>query len=300
MMTQPQSTRTDITIPLVTNNTASDQSTYHLTLGPRPLNGLTSFLDFPSPTSSQTLTTFRYYPYPNWSSFELGDLLWSRGPINSLDRFNELIQLFRNPAFRLEDVRHTDWANIHKELACGTQPGLDNNADWVDDVGPGWVTSEITLTIPFPTRGTGSDTETYEAGVLHHRKIVSVIKEKFTDTTEHLSRCFHAHRLFWQPDASKDPVRVYGEVYTSDEFRKMEKEVQGLNLDKEEDKALERVVIALMFWTDGTLLANFGAAELWPCYMFFGNDSKYLRASPTSNLCNHIAYFDSVSNSLHT
>jgi Plavaka transposase len=237
----------------------------------------------------------QYYPYPNWSSFELGDLLWSRGPIQSLERFNELIQLFRNPEFCLEDVRHADWASIHKQLACGTQPGLDTSAEWVDDVGPGWVTSKVTFTVPFPTRGTGSKTETYEAGVLHHRKIVSVIKEKFADPVEHLGRCFEAHSVFWQPDLSVDPVRVYGEVYTSDEFQKMEKEVRGLILDEEKDRGLERVVVALMFWTDATLLANFGVAELWPCYLFFGNDSKYLRAGSTSNLCNHIAYFDSVS-----
>jgi Plavaka transposase len=208
-----------------------------------------------------------------------------------------LIQLFRNPDFRLEDVRHADWASIHKQLACGTQPGLDTSAEWVDDVGPGWITSKVTFNVPFPTRGTGSNTKTYEAGVLHHRKIVSVIKEKIADPIEHVGQCFEAHSAFWQPNLSVDPIRVYGEAYTSNEFHKMEEDVRGLILNEEQDRGLERVVVALMFWTDATLLANFGLAELWPCYLFFGNDSKYLRAGATLNLCNHVAYFDSVSKS---
>jgi hypothetical protein len=70
--------------------------------------------------------------------------------------------------------------------------------------------------------------------------------------------------------------------------------VQDIDLSASGDHHLERVVVALMFWTDATLLANFGTAKLWPCYMFFGNDSKYRRAKMHLNLCNHVAYFEDV------
>ncbi len=53
---------------------------------------------------------------------------------------------------------------------------------------------------------------------------------------------------------------------------------------------LERVVVALMFWSDSTHLANFGTASLWPLYLFFGNQSKWLRGKPRTASCHHIAY----------
>jgi hypothetical protein len=58
---------------------------------------------------------------------------------------------------------------------------------------------------------------------------------------------------------------------------------------------LPRVVAGLMFWSDVTHLTSFGDAKIWPLYMFFGNESKYFRCKPSSNLCHHVAYFQSVS-----
>ncbi|KJA21682.1 hypothetical protein HYPSUDRAFT_111821, partial [Hypholoma sublateritium FD-334 SS-4] len=49
-----------------------------------------------------------------------------------------------------------------------------------------------------------------------------------------------------------------------------------------------------MFGSDATHLTSFGSASLWPCYMYFGNESKYRRCKPTYNLCNHIAYFQKL------
>jgi len=50
-----------------------------------------------------------------------------------------------------------------------------------------------------------------------------------------------------------------------------------------------------MFWSDATHLTNFSDAKLWPLYLFFGGDSKYLRCKPSCHLCEHIAYFQTVS-----
>ncbi|KAH6881005.1 hypothetical protein BKA70DRAFT_1342256 [Coprinopsis sp. MPI-PUGE-AT-0042] len=50
-----------------------------------------------------------------------------------------------------------------------------------------------------------------------------------------------------------------------------------------------------MFWSDETHLSAFGSAKVWPCYMFFGNESKYQRSKTSLKLCEHIAYFDSLS-----
>ena len=58
---------------------------------------------------------------------------------------------------------------------------------------------------------------------------------------------------------------------------------------------LPRRIIALMFWSDATHLTSFGDAKLWPLYVFFGNQTKYSRGQPSAKLCNHVAYFQTVS-----
>jgi hypothetical protein len=52
----------------------------------------------------------------------------------------------------------------------------------------------------------------------------------------------------------------------------------------------EKVITALMFWSDATHLATFGTAKVWPIYMLFGNVSKYVRCQPNSGATKHVAY----------
>ncbi|KIM62395.1 hypothetical protein SCLCIDRAFT_119837, partial [Scleroderma citrinum Foug A] len=57
---------------------------------------------------------------------------------------------------------------------------------------------------------------------------------------------------------------------------------------------LPRRIVALMFWSDVTVLTSFGDTKLWPVYMYFGNESKYERCQPSNHLCMHIAYLQMV------
>ncbi|KII89354.1 hypothetical protein PLICRDRAFT_109005, partial [Plicaturopsis crispa FD-325 SS-3] len=61
---------------------------------------------------------------------------------------------------------------------------------------------------------------------------------------------------------------------------------------------LERAIAGLMFWSDATHLTSFGTAKAWPIYLFFGNQSKYDRAKPSSGACHQIAFVPSVSHIL--
>ena len=58
------------------------------------------------------------------------------------------------------------------------------------------------------------------------------------------------------------------------------------------------MIAALMFWSNSTLLANFGTAKLWPIYLFFGNLSKYIHAEPSSQAYYYVAYIPSLPDSL--
>lgn len=89
------------------------------------------------------------------------------------------------------------------------------------------------------------------------------------------------------PETNPQHETLYGEIYTSPEMMEAHKALPP-------DPLYQVVVAALMFWSDSTHLANFGTAALWPLYTFFGNQSKYTRAKPTSNAAHHQAYFPSL------
>lgn len=74
---------------------------------------------------------------------------------------------------------------------------------------------------------------------------------------------------YWQPDPEADPIRVFGEAYSSPRCLELYQSINSLSRDLDDD--LERVVIPLMLWSDATQLANFGSASLWPIYLLFGN-----------------------------
>ncbi|KJA12603.1 hypothetical protein HYPSUDRAFT_210329 [Hypholoma sublateritium FD-334 SS-4] len=89
-----------------------------------------------------------------------------------------------------------------------------------------------------------------------------------------------------------ESTRVYGELYTSPAFLETYEEIQSSA--PEPGCSLPRVLVGLMFGSDSTQLTSFGDASLWPCYMYFGNESKYRRCKPSCNLSNHIAYFQKL------
>jgi hypothetical protein len=108
-------------------------------------------------------------------------------------------------------------------------------------------------------------------------------------------------KLFHRSPSSKQggkEERVFSEVYNSDVFIKEHDNVQRVPLPPDElDCKWEKVVAALMFWSDSTHLANFGTAKLWPIYLLFGNVSKYVRGQPSLGACQHVAYIPSLPDS---
>ncbi|KAJ2924212.1 hypothetical protein H1R20_g12890, partial [Candolleomyces eurysporus] len=112
---------------------------------------------------------------------------------------------------------------------------------------------------------------------------------------------FSPYKLFHQPE-SGERQRVYSEVYDSDAFIKEHDDVQNRakNPPEDPDCKHEKVVAALMFWSDSTHLTNFGTAKLWPIYMALGNLSKYIRAMPDVGALQHVAYIPSLPDSFQT
>ncbi|THU80935.1 hypothetical protein K435DRAFT_694639 [Dendrothele bispora CBS 962.96] len=153
---------------------------------------------------------------------------------------------------------------------------------------------EASVTIDVPSGDKTIPAQPFDVPGLMYRDILSVIKTAFQ---EPLADKFHfsPYKLYHQPPGSEEVVRAYSELYNSDAFIEEHDKVQRAPLDSQDlGCKLERVVAGIMTWSDGTHLANFGTAKLWPIYMMFGNLSKYIRSMPNSGACHHVAYIPSL------
>jgi Plavaka transposase len=236
-----------------------------------------------------------YHPYPNQSSFLLGRWYWNGGVQKSQSSFQHLLKIIGHPEFRPEDVAGLNWHSIDAQLS-GDRPfdSLNGEGSWQDERADGdWVRTPITIKVPFHKRMLHPGEKVFDAGILHHRKLVSVIRERITSTSTHPHLHFEPYGLYWQPKESSEPVRVHGELYTSEAFIEAHHELQSAT--REPGCDLARVVVGLMFASDGTQLANFSNAKLSPVYLGFGNESKDRRSKPSCQAFEHIAYFETVS-----
>jgi hypothetical protein len=226
-------------------------------------------------------------PYPNKSSFRLGDWYWNHGAQKSQQDFKNLVAIVGAEDFEPAEVRSTRWDKINRQLALNDW----DKEEWLDD-DAGWRTSEIKISVPFDRLTECPGVREYVVGSLHHRSLVSVIRDKISNPCASAHLHYEPYELLWQPTADKEEIRVQGELYTSPVFIDAHNALQ--NSPMEPNCNLPRVVVALMFWSDATHLTNFGSAKLWPLYMFFGNESKYRRCTPSCNSCEHVAYFETV------
>ena len=86
-----------------------------------------------------------FSPYPNRSSFLLGDWYWNGGVQKSQQSFNDLIKIITDPEFQITDIQNVNWTQINEELAS------DNAGEWLDD-DAGWTRTPVSLSIPYQIR----------------------------------------------------------------------------------------------------------------------------------------------------
>ncbi|KAJ7467308.1 hypothetical protein B0H11DRAFT_1732841, partial [Mycena galericulata] len=157
----------------------------------------------------------------------------------------------------------------------------------------GWKQSSVS--IPLPCTGvkfaSEADAPRATVGGIFHRDIVEVATSAFQDTA-FFDYHMKGYKLMWKPSEDEAPQRVYGETYTSDVFLEMEEEI--FLKQPVDDPPVETVVVPLMYYSDGTQLAAFGSASLWPGYAWVGNQSKYTRDPPTTFSAHHFAYYSKV------
>ncbi|KAJ2935903.1 hypothetical protein H1R20_g1191, partial [Candolleomyces eurysporus] len=232
-----------------------------------------------------------YGPFSNLSALLIGDWYWNSNNKSYLD-FQKLISILKQPNFSLEDVTRINWAAAFKELGANKDDLCDGTGSWIED--DGWKTTQISIDVPFHSRMKNSGLDRCVVGDFHHRSIVSVIKEKILNPDENRQFHYHPYHSTWKASEASPEVDLYGELYASQAFRDAHEELQN-QPDPTPGESFEKVVVALMLASDSTHLTSFGDAQLWPCYLMFGNESKYRRCQPSQHLCHQIAYFKKLS-----
>ena len=238
-----------------------------------------------SPTCARTLS---FTPFLSHSVSKLMNWFYHHSTKTLADLNSLVHDVILHPDFHSSDLENFNATHESQRLEKSSVSDFNlpylKNDDW----------KEATIKVPLPFVRTRYQNED-EAHTLEvkfvHRRLCEVIKSGIQDVAS--SRNFHwrGFKQFWRPSDSEPEQRVYGEVYTSDAFLKMES-----RLLKIEGCMLEKGIVPLLIYSDSTHLANFGTASLWPIYIWFGNISKYIRLRALSFSAHHLAYLPSVSN----
>jgi len=233
-----------------------------------------------------------YSPYPNQSSFLLGEWYWNDGEKKSQSSFQNLLKIVGHLDLCLEDVARQLWSCIDFQLS---REGCEISSDgdgWenVEQGGGHWIKTSIKINISFHKQMLHPEQKEISTGILHHHKLTSVIREKIIWSFIHLH--LEPYEIFWQPSDAAEPVRVHGELYTSEAFLEAHCELQ--DSPREPGCNLPQVVLGLIFASDSTQLTAFSNTQLWPVYLVIGNESKDRRSKPSCHPFEHIAYLEKV------
>ena len=210
----------------------------------------------------------------------------------SITELNTLVKdVILAPDFNANDLVGFDAAKEHKVMDGYQVKSSDGPTPF--SFNDTW--SEGSVEIPLPCDGFKFSSEAKApkfAVKFHYHKIMEVLKAALA---EQAAEKFHTFpfKAYWQPSPDDFEERIYSEIFTGDswnaEFEKIFNTVRN-----GENSMLERFIIRLLIWSDGTALAQFRNAEMWPIYLYVGNQSKYERAKPNSQTSHHIAYFPKV------
>jgi len=152
-----------------------------------------------------------------------------------------------------------------------------------------WLKGSVEISLPCDgVEFTSEDAAPKFRVEFHYRKITQVIQAALA---EQGAEKFHTFpfKPYWQPSPGEPEERIYSEVLTGDIWNAEYEKICGTPRSGE-NSALECFIIRLLIWLDSTSLAQFRNAELWPIYLYIGNQSKYEWAKPNSFSSHHLAY----------
>jgi hypothetical protein len=231
-----------------------------------------------------------YSPFRNMSIFRVMSWFYSSSGVKSLSELNSLVKdVILAPDFKTEDFIGFNAKKEHKLMDSYRNSSTEPSTFTFDD---SWIKGSVE--IPLPCDGVEqSEAEAPRFIVeVYYRKLLDVIKAALAEPS---AEQFHTSpfRAFWQPGPDEAEERIYSEIYTGERWNEEFAKIHEAN-QQGPHRNLEALLVALMIWSDATLLAQFGNAQLWPIYLYIGNQSKYSRAKPSSFAAHHVAYMPKV------
>ncbi|KAK7456332.1 hypothetical protein VKT23_010579 [Stygiomarasmius scandens] len=273
-----------------------------------PLADICEGPGFPCPPPSEPLSVFgaamnrlqnSFAPFLNVTVFCLMAWFYNGHESKSLADLDNLVKdVIMLDDFQKEDLEGFSAKKVVKEMDDWLGPKFDLHAE------DGWV--EASVEIPLPAEGVKraeADAPTLKVDGVFYRKPLEVIKAVFQSER---SRKFHyiPFKLFQQHDPpsesdSDNPIDIclHHELYNSDAYIKeyeciqiQQRECRLKDPDLAKEPEVENVPVGIMGWSNETQVAQFGDQSMWPIYIYFGNQSKYEHAKPTSFAAHHLAY----------
>jgi hypothetical protein len=223
-------------------------------------------------------------PIPNYSTFLLANWHWGSDSLNRSDQSLEDLtrKVLHVPGFIATEADTANVPRLKARLATWYPKTFKPSC--------GWKQIPITIQIPSSAPESPSSVE-YEVPGFHYRRIVdTVIRILSTDPHR---RKFHLFPYYEYVRRGEILERIQSEIYNSDAF--IEEYQKVLQNPPEAGCTLERVVIGILIFSDGTILADFGTAKLYPIYIAVANQTKYERCRPSFHAFHDIAYIPAVS-----
>ena len=180
----------------------------------------------------------------NWQND--GDTTKSDGSINKL--VNEVLL---HPDFQFSDLKGF---SAHRENEIADE--ADTKSTLLTSF------SEASVDIEVPSGAKNVPSAKFSVTGLHYRPLLSILRSVFADP---LAAKFHLspYKMYHKSPTSGVEQRIYSEIYDSDAFVEEHDRVQHAALPPDDpDCKREKVIAAMMFWSDSTHLANFGTAKL--------------------------------------
>ncbi|KAI9461999.1 hypothetical protein BJY52DRAFT_1116707, partial [Lactarius psammicola] len=235
---------------------------------------------------NSSVNSIYFQRFENPSIFRL--MLWyHNGSLTkSLNDLNVLVQnVICAPDFEVQHFDNFDATKaVEKLFEQGDTSEMPLNDGWYETSVP------IILACDRVAHRSEGNAPTLNVAGLYYQKPLEVIKAALQELN---AQQFHIapFKEYWVPRPNGPSERIYSELYNSDAYI----QEHDIIRTQSHNDPLEAVIVSMMLWSDSTHLTSFGNASLWPIYIFFGNQSKYDRAKPTTFSAHHLAYIPKVS-----
>lgn len=234
-----------------------------------------------------------YHPFSNPAAAAMMVAYYSGAPVQSVNKTDQTALLLGSlwPDINPSDLCNFSAAVEKKRLNDYLTSASESSFQHED----GWLESSVRIRLPLDKKKIPeSDAAEFEIGGVFHRDIIDVISSVYqSDVVKSFNHI--PFKEFWRPSDDAPPERLYGEIFSSQAMLDADDEICRSCMGNDSGSLdVEAISVPLLLYSDSTHLASFGTASCWPVYLFFGSQSKYIRAMPSSSACHHIAYMPKV------